>query len=168
MAEVSRAGFQDALSGITRRLDELAATLARLAPPPEPAARIGVPLGEAERQALSAVEALLAVGPAAGRETALVLAVDRVVQRAGADCAAVFVPAADGPLTAVAHRGLEPDAARVAVGPGIVDRAFREREVIVAGAGDAEGDPLLRAHALGQAVAVPGRPAGGAAPGVRF
>src|SRR5919204_1422882 len=96
MAEPLGPELRDALAGITRRLDALATTLARLAPPPTIAA--GTPLGESERRAVGAVEALLAVAPGLGRETALTLAVDRVIQRAVADCAAVFAADESGRL----------------------------------------------------------------------
>lgn len=159
---------REALAGLTRRLDALAAGLARLdALAAQPAAPVGETLGEAERRALGPTDALLAVGAGLGRETALALAADRVIHHALADRAAIFLPAADGTLEAVVGRGFE-DALRVGAGEGIVGRAFRERETVVGGPAHEAGDPLLRAHGLGQALAVPVRGAGGAVLGVLF
>jgi signal transduction histidine kinase/CheY-like chemotaxis protein len=168
MADALGPELRDALAGITRRLDALASTLARVAPPSPPGVPAGTPLGEAERRAVGAVEALLAVSPALGRETALALAVDRVIQRAVADCAAVFAADADGRLAVVAERGLGPDTPDVPPGEGIVGRACREADAIVAGAADAASDALVRSHGLGQALALPVRRPGQPVVGVLF
>lgn len=149
---------QEALSAITRRLDELAASLAGLArASTDVAAPVGEPLGEAARRQLAAIEAVMAVSPSLGRDPALLLAVDRVVHWAGADCAALFLPTPEGDLEAVVRRGFGGGAPRLRLAEGIVGRAFLEREAIVAGSAHQARDPLLREHTLGQALAVPVR-----------
>jgi signal transduction histidine kinase/ActR/RegA family two-component response regulator len=147
---------RDALTGITRRLDELAARVAGLTPA---AARapIGEPLDEPARRQLAEIESLLAVGPGLGRDAALLLAVDRVIHRAAADCAALFLPTADGDLEAAVERGLGPGVPRLALGEGIVGRAFLGGETIVGTPAHQVRDWLLGEHGLEQALAVPVR-----------
>lgn len=158
---------RDTLAHITRRLDELAASVARLVPVAGPVP-VGEPLGEAARRALAALDSLLAVGPDVGRATALLLAVDRVVHRAGADCGAVYLPTADGDLHAAAHRGFTTDPSRLRPPGGIVGRAFLEGETIQAGPIHRSADPLLAQHGLEHALGVPVRRAGAPALGVLF
>lgn len=147
-----------ALSAITRRLDDLAATLARLQPGvPSPAAPAGAPLDEAARARLARLESLLAVGPGLGRELGILLAVDRAIHGARADCAALFLPGEGGALEAVGRRGLPQDPLRVALGEGIVGRAFLERDTIRGAPPDQAAERLLREHGLSHALAVPVR-----------
>jgi signal transduction histidine kinase len=151
--------LREDLARITRRLDDLATGLARLAPaagaPPA-----GEPLSESERRGLAGLESLLAVGSALPRDTALVLAIDRVIHGAGADCAALFLPTAGGDLVAPVHRGFTPAPSRLTPAEGIVGRALRERETIRAGPAHRAADPLLREHAVEHAVAIPVPPSG--------
>ncbi|MBI4013042.1 MAG: response regulator [Candidatus Rokubacteria bacterium] len=157
--------IRDTLAQITRRLDELSARVGRLAPGAGPAP-VGEPLGEAARRAVADLESLLAVGPDLDRGTALLLAVDRVVHRAAADCAAVYLPTAEGDLDAAAHRGFTTPPLRVRPPAGLVGRAFLEGETMQAGPAHRGADPLLAQHGLEQALGVPVRRAGGPALGV--
>lgn len=158
-----------ALGRVTRRLDDLAHSLARLGPSgPTPAMLPGEPLDEATRTRLRDLESLLAVGPSLSPEEARLLAVDRVVHRAGADCAALFVPVPGGLLEVAARRGLPPGALTVGLSESIVGRAFLEREVIRAGPAHQAADRLLREHALAHGLAVPLRSPDGTAVGVLF
>jgi signal transduction histidine kinase/CheY-like chemotaxis protein len=167
MSQQPSGGIREALTGLTRRLDALAAGLERLATPSAPAAA-GTVLSEAQRRALAPTEALLAVSAELERDTALGLAVDRVIHHALADCAAVFLRAPDGTLEAAAGRGLRADRPRVPPGDGIVGRAFAEGEIVLGGPQDQAVDALLRTHALGHAVAVPVCGPGGVSLGVLF
>jgi signal transduction histidine kinase/CheY-like chemotaxis protein len=157
--------LRGALGEVTRRLEELAASVARLAPAAAPA---GEPLDEGERRRLAPLESLLAIGPTLGLDPALLLVVDRAIHAAGADCAAVFVATPAGDLEATAHRGFNAAPPRMAGGEGIVGRAFREQEGIRAGPAHEAADPLLHAHGLRQAIALPAAPAGEAPLGVLF
>src|SRR5262249_13543747 len=116
---------------------------------------VGESLSEAERRGLAAIEGLLAVGPGLARETALVLAIDRAIHVTGADCAALYLPAAGGELVAPVHRGFVPPPPRLPLGAGIVGRALGERDTIRGGPGDRARDPLLRGHGLEHALAMP-------------
>lgn len=157
--------MRDALGEVTRRLEALASSVARLAPP---VASVGEPLDEGERRRLAPLESLLAVGPDLAPETALLLAVDRVIHAAGADCAAVFVQTPAGDLEAAAHRGFGAAAPRLEPGQGIVGRAWREGEAIRAGSAHQAVDPFLSAHGLAEAVAFPAGAGPDAALGVVF
>ncbi|MGH7321335.1 MAG: GAF domain-containing protein, partial [Candidatus Rokuibacteriota bacterium] len=143
-----------ALSRLTRRLDDLAGSLARLEATGASAGPSGEALDEARRARLGRLESLLAVGPHLGPEEARLLAVDRLIYSVGADCAAVFIAMPEGALEAVARRGL-PGGLRVRPEDGIVGRAFRERETIRASHAHQAADPLLRDHGLMHAIAVP-------------
>jgi signal transduction histidine kinase len=159
---MSREPLQDLREGLARitgRLDDLAAGLARLALAVE-AAPPGEPLDESQRRALAGIESVLAIGAALPHETALVLAIDRVIHGAGADCAALFVPTAGADLVALAHRGFAPAPGRLAPTEGIVGRAFREHETIRAGPTHRAGDRLLSDHAVEHALAIPVPPSG--------
>src|SRR5262249_55011589 len=137
----------------TRRLDELVAGVARLAP--AAVSPVGEPLSEAERRGLAAIESLLAVGPGLARDAALVLAIDRAIHAAGADCAVLYLPSAGGERAAPLHGGYTARPPRLSLTGGIVGRAFGQRDTIRAGPDDRARDPLLRAHGLEHAVAMP-------------
>ncbi len=156
---------RDALGEVTRRLEALAASVARLAPPGPP---VGELLDEGERRRLAPLESLLAIGPDLEPEAALLLAVDRVIHAAGADCAAVFVQAPGGDLEAAAHRGFGAAAPRLPLGQGIVGRAWREGEAIRARPAHQAVDPFLSAHGLAEAIALPVGAGPDAALGVVF
>lgn len=160
--------IRGALSLITRRLEELAAAVARLEPPSPAPAEPGALLDEATRSGLAPLESLLAVGAATTPAEALLLVVDRAIHRAGADCAAVFLLTPEGELGAASHRGFTPRAPRVRAGEGIVGRALLEREIVRGGSVDHDRDPLLREHGLGSALAIPIRPPAEAPVGVLF
>jgi len=157
-----------ALAAMTRRLDDLAAGLARLHPAEEPTAPPGEPLDEAGRARLARLESLLALAPGLGREPGLWLAVDRVIHGARAECAAVFVARPGGDLETAVHRGFSRDPGVVTLGEGIVARAFLERETIRAAAAHQAGDRLLREQGLSHALAVPIRLGDQAPGGVLF
>ncbi|HEV8307871.1 MAG TPA: ATP-binding protein [Methylomirabilota bacterium] len=164
--EASLGDLRDALVHITRRLDELAASVARLQPAPAPASGAGEPLGESERRTLGRIKSLLAVQPSLGRAEALFLALDRVIHEAGADCAALFTPGRGDGLEAVARRGFAAGELRVRLDEGIVGRAFVERDAIQGGLAHHASDRLLREHGLGSALALPVRAADGGVLGV--
>ncbi len=98
---------------------------------------------------------MLAIGSALPHDAALVLAIDRVVHGAGADCAALFLPTAEADLAAPVHRGFVPASPRLASADGIVGRAFREHEAIRAGPEHRAADRLLREHGVEHALAIP-------------
>jgi len=148
-----------ALSRVTRRLDDLAAGVARLAA--AEAVPSGEPLDEPTRARLAGLESVLAVGPHLGRQVALLLAVDRVIHQAGADCAALFLPNAEGGLQSEAQRGFHLGPLRLATDEGLVGRAFGEGETIRGVPAHQAVDRLLREHDILQALAIPVRaPAG--------
>jgi signal transduction histidine kinase/CheY-like chemotaxis protein len=152
-----------ALTSIRRRLDDLAGSVARLepdAPTPEPA---GEPLDEAERAALADLVSLLGVGPQAAPADTLLLVLDRLIHRVGADCAAILLAGPDGGLTPVAHRGFRRGAPAPASETSLAGHAFVAQETLRAREGDQARDRLLHEEGLRHAVAVPLR-AGLAAP----
>jgi signal transduction histidine kinase len=154
--ESSLGEIRRALAGITRRLDALAEAVgvaAASAPP-------GALLDEATRARLAGLESLLAVGRGTTRAEACLLAVDRAITHARADCAAIVTSTGEPTLAVLAQRGFRrpPD---VRADDGIVGRAVRTSEVVQAAPGLGGPDPLLDDHGLGAAVAVP-IPAGGA------
>src|SRR5262249_18403478 len=130
---------RDSLAHVTRRLDDLVARVARLAPA-DAAPPVGESLSEAERRGLAPSEGLLALGPGPARETARVLAIDRAIHVTGADCAALYLPAAGGELVAPVHRGFVPPPPRLPLDAGIVGRALGERDTIRGGPGDRARD----------------------------
>jgi len=156
-----------ALARLSERLDELGRRLLAT-PAPEPASPPGTLLDERERRRLGGLRALLAVDPESGADQALRLAVDRAVHRAGADVAAVLVPAREGQLLVAAAIGFGSALPPGEVTDGIAARAFQEGEAVRGQAEDAERDPLIRAGSLAAAMAMP--VPGGVAPplGVLF
>jgi signal transduction histidine kinase/CheY-like chemotaxis protein len=150
------------LAAITGRLDALAAAVGRAASPAEPA---GALLDEPSRRRLAALESILEVGRAPAEVGAHLLAVDRAVWHAGADCAAVLARTPSGGVTVVAERGL-PGAGEIAGADGIVARALAAGEPVEAGPGLGTPDPFLARHALAAAVAIPVRSATGAPIGI--
>jgi CheY-like chemotaxis protein len=153
-----------------RRLDALGARLARieLALPPDPARAAGEPLDERARRGLRWLESLFAIDPAGPPAAALEWALDRACHEAGADCAAVFAPAAAGVLEPVAHRGFRVPPAPLQPGRGLAGRAFAEGDLFQGDARHHAADPLLAHHGLGHALAVPLGRLPGAALGVLF
>lgn len=156
-----------ALSRVTRRLDELAASVSRL-DPTDPAPPPGEPLDESTRTRLRTLESLLAVGPHLGRQVAVVLALDRVIHQAGAECAALFVPTPEGDLDPETRRGFPSPPLRLRPEEGIVGRAYREGDAIRAGPAHQAADPLLRDHGIAHALAVPVALPGAAVSAVLF
>ena len=144
-----------ALALLTSRLDHLVDALARAESAPRPELLAGEPLDEAARARFTALRALLAIGPDLPRNEAFVLAADRVLHWAGADCAAVFLLTVGGELEVAAHRGFGPRAPSARADAGIVGRALRDREPIQGGAGEHDRDILLREHGLASALALP-------------
>jgi signal transduction histidine kinase/CheY-like chemotaxis protein len=158
-----------ALGRVTRRLDDLAQGLARIdASDATPTALPGEPLDEATRVRLRELESLLALGPPLSSEEIRLLAVDRVVHNAGADCAALFNPVPGGLLEAGTRRGMPAGALRVGLSESIVGRAFVHREVIRAAPGHEASDRLVRELGLTHALAVPLQAPGGPILGVLF
>jgi signal transduction histidine kinase/ActR/RegA family two-component response regulator len=152
--------IRNALAGITRRLDALADAVgiaAANAPP-------GALLDEPTRARLAGLRSLLAIGRGTSRSEACLLAIDRALTHARADCAAILQLSGERSLTVLAQQGfrlpLEPRA-----DDGIVGRAIHADEVVQAGPGLGAPDALLDQHGLGAALAIPihaasGRPAG--------
>jgi signal transduction histidine kinase/ActR/RegA family two-component response regulator len=158
------------LRDLGRRLDALGARLARVehALPPDPTGAAGEPLDEPARRGLRWLEGLFAITPDGPPAAALELALDRVIHGAGADCAAVFVPAPAGALEPVAHRGFRVPPAPLQAGQGLAGRAFAEGDVFKADARHHAADPLLADHRLGHALAAPLGRMPGAPLGVLF
>lgn len=156
-----------AFSLITRRLDDLAASVAHLAPA-APAPVAGAPLDEQARRRLAALASLLAIGPGLSREEAALLAVDRAIHRARADCAAVLMVGEDGRLAPVVQRGFAPRLPAGLAADGIAGRAMVDAEPILGGPADRDTDPLMRGHALRQALVLPIRAPGASPGGVLF
>jgi signal transduction histidine kinase len=169
MSDEAAGSLRDAWAALTRlsgRLDDLAGAVARF----EPASPLPVPpgelLGEPARASLRRLGALLAVGPPRSRDQTLLLALDRLIQGAGADCGVILALTPAGDLSVVGHQGFL-SGPPAAPGPaGIIGRALAEQEIVVGGAADHDRDPFLRGHGLGRAVAVPirlpGEPPAGA------
>jgi len=146
---------REALERLGRRLDALAARLPGAAPPLP-----GEPLDEASRRPLAVLASLLAIGPGTPRSTALLLALDRAVYVAGADCAAVLAPTPGGELEPLAQLGFHPPLGLLPARPSVVGRALAEREIVRAGPADAGRDRLLGEHRVLHALALPvGTPA---------
>jgi signal transduction histidine kinase len=148
-----------ALAGITRRLDVLADAVGVAA-----AAQPGALLDEPTRARLSALQSLLAVGQAATPHEAGLLAVDRAITHARADCAALVQWGIEGAPPTIAQRGwrlpLDPRA-----DAGILGRSLQTGEVVQAAPGLGASDDLLDAHGIAAALAVPildpaGKPGG--------
>ncbi|HEY7600982.1 MAG TPA: ATP-binding protein [Methylomirabilota bacterium] len=142
--------IRKALAGITRRLDALADAVgvaAASAPP-------GALLDEPARARLAGLESLLAVGRGTTAAEACLLAVDRAITHARADCAAILERTDGGTLPILAQRGFR-RALEARVDEGIVGRAVQTAEVVQAGLGLGGPDGLLDAHGLGAALAVP-------------
>lgn len=142
--------IRKALAGITRRLDALADAVgvaAATAPP-------GALLDEPTRARLAGLQSLLAIGRGTSQSEACLLAIDRALTHARADCAAILRPSGESTLTVLAQRGfrlpLEPRADE-----GIVGRAIHSDEVVQAGPGLGAPDALLDHHGLGAALAIP-------------
>lgn len=155
-----------ALSLLTRRLDDLAASVARLEP--TPGSLPGELLDESTRRALSRLTSVLGVVPGGPTEAALRRALDRLVDRGGADCAAVFRAGLDGGLEAVASRGFPEEPPSASSPDGIVGRAFREREVIRGREADQDRDALIHQAGARRALAVPIRGSASGSTGVLF
>jgi signal transduction histidine kinase/ActR/RegA family two-component response regulator len=161
--------LRESLARVGRRLDDLARGLARIdAGATGPAVLPGEALDEPTRARLRELESLLALGPPLSSEEIRFLAVDRVIHGAGADCAALFLPAAGGVLETVSGRGLPAGSLRIGLSESIVGRAFVQREVIRAGPGHEASDRLVRELGLAHALAVPVEPPGGPMLGVLF
>ncbi len=158
--EGSLGEIRKALAGITRRLDALADAVGVAAATTPP----GALLDEPTRARLAALESLLAVGRGTTRSEACLLAVDRAITYARADCAAILGPAEGSTLAILAQRGFRvlPE---LRVGEGIVGRAVEAAEVVQAAPGLGGPDSLLETHGLGAALAVPIRDAAGLAVG---
>ncbi len=148
--DTSLGEIRKALAGITRRLDALADAVgvaAASAPP-------GTLLDEPTRARLAGLESLLAVSRGTTAAEACLLAVDRAITHARADCAAVLERADGGTLAIRAQRGFR-DSLDARADEGIVGRAVETAEVVQAAPGLGGPDGLLDAHGLGAAVAVP-------------
>jgi signal transduction histidine kinase/CheY-like chemotaxis protein len=148
--EGSLGEIRKALAGITRRLDALAEVVGAAAAAVPP----GALLDESVRTRLAGLESLLAVGRGTSPSEACLLAIDRALTHARADCAAILQLAGDGPPTVLAQRGFRlPIEARA--DDGIVGRAIHASEVVQAGPGLGGPDGLLDRHGLGAALAIP-------------
>lgn len=148
--EGSLGDIRKALAGISRRLDALAEAVgvaAANAPP-------GALLDEPTRAHLAGLRGLLAIGRGTTPSEASVLAIDRVLTQARADCAAIIRSDGSTGLTVVAQRGF-----RLPLAPGadegIVGRAIRSGEVVQGGPGLGVPDAVMDAEGLGAALAVP-------------
>ena len=140
-----------ALSHIASRLDQLTAGGTA---DPAPLTLPGEPLDEGARGDLAELRSVLAIGPDTTLERALVLALDRLIHRAGVDCAAVFIAGADG-LRAVASVGFESAVPVSNDDAGTVGRAIRDGEAIRGGTGTARPDDRARALGLTHTLALP-------------
>jgi hypothetical protein len=159
--EGSLGEIRKALAGITRRLDALADAVGVAATPTVS----GILLDESTRTHLAGLQSLLAIGRGTTRPETCLLAIDRAVTSARADCVAILWRAADEPLTVLAQRGFRlPLVLRS--GEGIAGRVLGAVEVVQAGPGLGAPDPLLSAHGLGAALALPVPDAAGLAAGV--
>jgi signal transduction histidine kinase len=138
-----------ALAGITRRLDALADAVGVAA-----AAEPGALLDEPSRAHLASLQSFLAIGTAATTGEACVLAVDRTITHARADCAALFRLAPAGTLESLAQRGF-PLRLALRDADGIVGRSLRTGEIVQAAPGLGGPDALLDVHGLGCALVVP-------------
>jgi CheY-like chemotaxis protein len=142
--------IRKALAGITRRLDALADAVGVAAA----TAPAGALLDEPTRARLAGLQSLLAIGRGTSQSEACLLAIDRALTHARADCAAILQPSGEGTLTVLAQRGfrlpLEPRADE-----GIAGRAIHADEVVQAGPGLGASDALLDHHGLGAALAIP-------------
>ena len=146
--EGSLGEIRRALAGITRRLDALADAVGVAAAQP------GALLDEPTRVRLAPLHSLLAIGLETTAPQACLLAVDRAITHAQADCAAILRSGQDGTLETVAQRGF-----RLPLAPqadeGIVGRSFRTGEIVQAAPGMGGPDGLLDIHGLGCALVVP-------------
>lgn len=147
--------IQEALAAVTRRLDDLATTLARLVGPPTPPGLPGRLLDDDTRSRLAPRLALLALGPGRPAAEARLLAVDRALYGAGAECAAVFLASSEGELEATVHRGFPPGPLRCGREEGLVGHAWQVREPVQGRPEDQPADPLMRRLGLAHAWAVP-------------
>jgi hypothetical protein len=117
--EGSLGEIRKTLAGITRRLDALVEVVGAAAAAVPP----GALLDESVRSRLAGLESLLAVGRGTSQSEACLLAIDRALTHARADCAAILRLAGDGPLAVLAQRGFRlPLEARA--DDGIVGRAI--------------------------------------------
>jgi signal transduction histidine kinase len=148
------------LAAITRRLDTLADAVGVAAATTPP----GALLDEPTRAQLAGLHGVLAIAQGRTPSEACLLAIDRALTHARADCAAVLRLTGESALSVLAERGfrrpLEPRSDE-----GIVGRAIESAEVVQAGPGLGARDPLLDHHGLGAALAIPvphrtGLPAG--------
>ena len=152
-----------ALTSIRRRLDDLAGSVARLEPDTETPEPAGEPLAEPARAGRADLVSLLGVGPQATPADTLLLVLDRLIHRVGADCAAIFLAGPETGLTPIAHRGFRRGAPAAAAETSLAGQAFVAQETLRAREGDQARDPVLGEEGLRHAVAVPLR-AGLAAP----
>ena len=134
----------------------------------DPTRVAGELLPERARRRLRWLDGALGIPPDGSAGAVLDVALDRAIYGAGADCAAVFVPASDGALEPIAQRGFGVAAARLPIGRGLVGRALAEADAFQGDARHHAVDPLLAAHGLGHALALPLGRTSGAPLGVLF
>jgi signal transduction histidine kinase/ActR/RegA family two-component response regulator len=142
--------IRKALAGITERLDALAdavAVASGAAPP-------GALLDEPTRAQLASLHGLLAVGRGTTPDEACLLAIDRALTHARADCAAILRLDRDRGAIVLAERGFRLPL-EVRSDEGIVGRAVGFDEVVQGGLGLGGPDALLERHGLGAALVVP-------------
>ena len=162
--------IREAVRDLAHRLGTMGARLARVehGAGGDPTRVAGEPLPERARRRLQWLDGALGIPPDGSPGAALDVALDRVIYGAGADCAAVFVPAADGALEPIAQRGFRGAAAPIPLGRGLVGRALAEADAFQGDARHHAVDPLLADHGLGHALAVPLGRTTGAPLGVLF
>jgi CheY-like chemotaxis protein len=148
--EGSLGEIRRALAGITRRLDALADAVGVAAATALP----GALLDEPTRARLAGLESLLGISRGTAPAEACLLAVDRAITHARADCAGVLGVTGGNALTVLAQRGFRA-ALDVRADEGIVSRAVQTDEIVQAAPGLGGPDGLLDIHGLGAAVAVP-------------
>jgi signal transduction histidine kinase/ActR/RegA family two-component response regulator len=142
--------IRKALAGITQRLDALADAVgvaSATAPP-------GILLDEPARAHLASLNSLLAIGRGTTPSEACLLAIDRALTHARADCAAVIRHDGDSGPVVLAQRGFRLPL-EVRSGEGIVGRALGSDEVVQGGLRLGGPDALLELHGLGSALVIP-------------
>src|SRR5262245_24487542 len=142
--------IRKALAAITRRLDSLADAVGVAAANTPP----GTLLDEPTRTHLAGLQSILAITHGTTPSEAYLLAIDRAISHARADCAAILGLGSEGALTVLAQRGFR-DALEARPDEGIIGWALAAADVVQAGPGLGAPDPLLGRHGLGAALVVP-------------